>query len=258
MRSPELGPRHRVAGRHRGASARVARRLGAKRTRRAICRPARRAKRKKPVAAGRCPRFKAEFKADLNGAVATSGNSKGVRRERRGLFRHDRPAGRSGAAFTSTRSCTAPSSKSQRKAPRQQLQPRAGVRSAAIAAPAPVSFRVDRAVSCSIWSTIRLAQSCSRGRVADPAIGYATWCCGGAAPSPRLRGEGRGEGGVSTNSDPNAQTRGEAPSPRNLREERANSDLSPARRGGGEGRGRRTPALLLIEMGANPAAAVPP
>ena len=43
---------------------------------------------------------------------------------------------------------------------------------------------------------------------------------GASSPSPRLRGEGRGEGPL-----PDAQTRGDAPSP-GVRE-RADADLSP-------------------------------
>jgi Protein of unknown function (DUF3306) len=62
---------------------------------------------------------------------------------------------------------------------------------------------------------------------------------GVSSPSPRLRGEGQGEG-----ASPQAETRSpdswRGPLTRNLREERANSDLSPEA-GRGEGRGHPPP-----------------
>src|SRR5580704_16385810 len=69
--------------------------------------------------------------------------------------------------------------------------------------------------------------------------GYCLWR-GASAPSPRVRGEGRGEG-----ASPPTQTRGEAPSPG--AQERA--DLSPhTGRGGGRGPSpiRRLSVLFIL------------
>jgi hypothetical protein len=58
-----------------------------------------------------------------------------------------------------------------------------------------------------------------------------------SAPSPRLRGEGRGEGALpQTQTRPSSSDSRRGPLTRNLRDERANFDLSP-QAGRGEGRG---------------------
>ena len=76
-----------------------------------------------------------------------------------------------------------------------------------------------------------------------------------SAPSPRLRGEGRGEGAFpQTQTRPKSSDSRRGPLTRNLREERANSDLSPQ---AGRGEGQPTAAVTRWRVSALPSHPLP-
>ena len=76
-----------------------------------------------------------------------------------------------------------------------------------------------------------------------------------SAPSPRLRGEGRGEWAFpQTQTRPKSSDSRRGPLTRNLREERANSDLSPQ---AGRGEGQPTAAVTRWRVSALPSHPLP-